>query len=466
MGVCGPPRLVRAGRGTRLRPLAERLRSLLSGLPQAKLPRLVLRGYRGELRYEAFFPVAAALMEGGFIGVIAAKTFEVHPAVLALISAAPMFGNLSSFAWARLARGRRKVPLLIGLQSLFLLCVLAVAFVPLGPLGVWLLTGSMIVSRLVLSGIITIRSLVWTLNYPREARGRFTSRLAALATLTISLTSLAGSFLLDENPEAFRILYALAALVGVAGVVAFARVPVLRERAHLVLEKHSPEPRSGVRGQGIVSLLRDDPLYARYQTWQFLLGTGNMMVEAPLTYLVSRQLDASYAVSISITLVIPLLLTLLTLPLWASYIDRVHVCEFRAWHSWLFAFSQALMWYGALSGSLAWLSVSRAILGVARGGGMLAWQLGHNDFADRARAGPYMGIHVTLTGVRGAFAPFLGMWLYVGSSVGTGFASEFGDLAPAFPGLGANLMLLSTGLSALAAVGFGTLHRRIRRIIS
>ena len=40
-------------------------------------------------------------------------------------------------------------------------------------------------------------------------------------------------------------------------------------------------------------------------------------------------------------------------------------------------------------------------MGVARGGGSLAWQLGHNDFARADQLSAYMGIHVTLTGVRG-----------------------------------------------------------------
>ncbi len=58
--------------------------------------------------------------------------------------------------------------------------------------------------------------------------------------------------------------------------------------------------------------------------------------------------------------------------------------------------------------------MGRVITGIVNGGGSLAWQLGHNDFAPRDQLSTYMGIHVTLTGVRGAFAPFLGMALYLG----------------------------------------------------
>ena len=94
----------------------------------------------------------------------------------------------------------------------------------------------------------------------------------------------------------------------------------------------------------------------------------------------------------------------MTIPLWGNYLDRVHIVEFRSRHSWWFATSQLALWYGALTGSLLWVGVSRVVLGLARGGGMIAWQLGHNDFADQERVGVYMGIHVTLTGLRGVFA--------------------------------------------------------------
>src|SRR5262245_13099450 len=101
-------------------------------------------------------------MEGGFIGVIADKLFHVHPAVLALITAAPMFGNLSSAFWARHAHGRRRVPFATALMGGFALCVALVALVPEGAVGASLLVGALVVARLLLGGIVTLRSVVWT----------------------------------------------------------------------------------------------------------------------------------------------------------------------------------------------------------------------------------------------------------------------------------------------------------------
>jgi drug/metabolite transporter (DMT)-like permease len=64
-----------------------------------------------------------------------------------------------------------------------------------------------------------------------------------------------------------------------------------------------------------------------------------------------------------------------------------------------------------------------------------------------------MGIHVTLTGVRGAFAPFLGMALYLGSDARGGL--------PAVPGIGAGLFLVSAVLAVSAWRGFDRLRREL-----
>ena len=59
-----------------------------------------------------------------------------------------------------------------------------------------------------------------------------------------------------------------------------------------------------------------------------------------------------------------------------------------------------MLWLGAL------------LLAFAYAGSNLGWNLGHNDFASVGRAQHYMGVHVTLTGVRGAIGPPAGILIY------------------------------------------------------
>jgi len=416
------------------------------------LPPAVTRSFRHEQLTECTLPVALSLIEGGFAAVVAAKTFDAPPWLLAVISASPMFGNLSSFVWNRVASARSKVPMVVTLQGLVLVCVFAIALSPRSMVGATVLVCSVIIGRLLIAGVITARSVTWSLNYGRHLRARVTSRLQVLSSfITVLTTSIAG-LILDAHPENYRWLYAAGALVGTIGVWSFSRVTVQGELRHRVLERQGDSNADG--RNGFIQILRTDNKYARYQLHQFTSGVAAMMLEPALVYLVSKQLGASYIVSIGIIMIIPFAMNLITLPLWGRYLDRVHVAEFRARQNAMWVLGVLIMFWGALTGSLAWIAAGRLVNGIVNGGGSLAWQLGHNDFAPRDQLAAYMGIHVTLTGVRGAFAPFLGMALYVGWARGA--------VLPGLPGLGPYLFLVSAALGVVAWRGFNTLRHEVR----
>ena len=420
-----------------------------------------LEAYRRERTWTLTANAAYAVTAGGFVAVVADKVWAVHPAVIAAVSAAPMFSNLSGVLWTRLAHGRRKVPFLAVMTAASVVVTAAIAFAPPGPAGAALLVLGMMVANVLLSGIIAIRSTVWSLNYDRAVRGRVTGRFNLMTTGVIVVVSFTGSLLMDRDPESFRAIYLATAALGIAGVVSIARVPVLGEAGHLALERdeHADAGGDGAH-RGMWALLREDADYARYLGWQFVLGVSNMMVEAPLIYLISNQLQASYVVSIGLVTVVPMALATVTLPVWAHYLDRVHIVEFRTRQAGFWVLSQAATWLGAWAGSLALVALGRVVLGLARGGGSLAWNLGHNDFASQRNLAAYMGLHVTLTGLRGLFAPFLGMLLFVGWSEHT--LPWIGATLPAFEGIGSGAFAISCALSAIAGIGYLRLWRQLR----
>ena len=411
----------------------------------------VQKSFQREQLCELTLPLATSLMEGGFVAVVAAKTFDAEPWVIAVISAAPMFGNLSSFFWNQIATGRPKVPMVVVLQGLVLLCVAAIAASPQSRSGAFILLASVVLSRILIAGIMTARSVAWSLNYERALRARATGRLQAITSLMVVVTTGIGGLVLDARPENFRWLYGGGALLGSLGVWSFWGVSVMGEQRHRVLERRGTRDGSG--RNSFFAILRDDRRYARYQLYQFISGVAAMMLEPPLVYIVSRQIGASYVASIGIVLLIPFLSMLGTLPWWARYLDRVHVAEFRARQNSVWVIGILIMFIGAWQLSLWWLAVGRIVISIVNGGGTLAWQLGHNDFAPRDRLSAYMGVHVTLTGVRGAFAPFLGMALYLGW--------DAKGYVPGTTGLGPWVFLVSAVLGVVAWRGFDVLRREI-----
>jgi cyanate permease len=144
----------------------------------------------------------------------------------------------------------------------------------------------------------------------------------------------------------------------------------------------------------------------------FVFGLGNIMLIAPLAIMLQEKFHLGYWPSILITSAIPDIVMPIAIPLWARLLRRTHVIEFRSIHSWAYVSASFGMLLAVTTGQVWLLFVTAVLVGVADGGGVLAWNLGHHDFAKDHNASQYMGVHVTLTGIRGLIAPFLGVGIY------------------------------------------------------
>ena len=325
----------------------------------------IQRSFRAERAAELTTPAALVLLEGGVVGVIAAKIYEVEPLTLALISAAPMFANLSSFFWSRLSAGRSKIAFACALQALIIACVVCVALMPSGTWGAAVLVSSMIASRVLLAGVVTVRSVIWSLNFARHQRARATSQLQMInAIVTVIISSAIGP-LLDLYPDSLAWIYWSGAVLGGLGLLLFAQVRVVGEARQRVRERQ--QRRSPAHSMRFIQILRTDKWFRWYQINMFGAGFSNMLIEAPLIFIITREMQASYTVSIMLTMVIPFAVSLICMPLWANYLDRVHVAQFRARQSVLWILAQLLTMLGALLESLVWLVIARTIMGIARG---------------------------------------------------------------------------------------------------
>lgn len=430
-----------------------------SFLPGA-MPAMSRRNYAWELRSVLLMPAAVACVEGNVVGVIAKKGFvprvggeEAHPSlnyVVAALAAAGPLAMLSSMLWTRLFHQRDRVRCVNVLQLSLLGCVLGLAMAPFNWLGIAMLLLFTLLARSLATGIVTARSDIWRANYPRRARARATGRLTILTTAVVALTSVAIALVMDVERlqgHGFRVVYVGAIGVAGVGVWAFSHIRwrgraqhMARERSDADVALNLPGPRSMLR------VLRDDRWYRRFMVAQFVLGAPNLASAAVFIIAMEDVFAPNYTRSIALAHVIPLVMPILTIPMWAHLLDRMHIIRFRVYHSWFFVAANALIGIAMIVESEPLLVLSRVVLGVAFAGGMLAWALGHHDFATRELASIYMGIHATLTGVRGFIAPFLGTLLYQGLTLR--------PAGPHVPGLGGWTFIVLAGIGAIAALMF------------
>jgi len=197
----------------------------------------------------------------------------------------------------------------------------------------------------------------------------------------------------------------------------------------------------------------------------FLLGISNVAAVPVFIIALDDAFILNYTPALLLTHVIPVLLPVLVIPLWARILDRVHIVQFRTYHSWFFIVANVLMALGFAAESMTLLTIARVVLGIAFGGGMLAWNLGHHDFAKRELASVYMGIHATLTGVRGAIGPFIGVLLYAGLTLPAWTGVDSKTMPQVFTsGIGGWTFMVFAASGGVGAILFSRLLRDMRRL--
>ena len=138
---------------------------------------------------------------------------------------------------------------------------------------------------------------------------------------------------------------------------------------------------------------------------------------------------------------------------WAKLLDRNHIFYFRSIHSWGFVIALIVFLTAQITSFTELFYVGSILYGVAISGGVIGWNLGHNDFVGKSTSleneNPmdYMAIHVTLTGLRGLIMPLVGISLYQWLEITT-------------PGNGKYALFLPLSMTSLGAILFVLFSRQ------
>jgi len=390
---------------------------------------------------------AAVLVKQHFAGV--APKVAVNLAV-ALVSGAPAFSNVVSFVWANVAHGRGRVQLMVAMQAAFAVLVGCVSFASREASGLAMTVLSVIAARAVWAGILTVRAAVWSANYPRNVLARITGRIVIVNSLTVALAAALVGWALERRAVDARWLYGGGALAGLAAAWLYRAMRVRRE-FRLLAEESASAARSEPFSLAMFSrILREDPAYREYMLWMGVFGGGTLMLTGQLVLIFSEQLHLSSAMQIALLAVVPLVTQPIFLPWWARLFDGSHVVRYRSRQGWAIVLASAAMCLGVFAASAPLLWLGSILLGAAQAGANLGWNLGHNDFASAGRAQHYMGVHVTLTGVRGGLAPPVGVLAYMALEAWRRGAGEWA-------------LLLPLGLTTMGALGFCRMQMSLSR---
>lgn len=417
---------------------------------QARQAPFLSRGnFVHEMRHILGWGAVAGLVEGNFAAFVAAQIFHGGPLLITIAATTPVAAHLTNLVWGMLCVGRPKVRMMTLSAAGVVLLTGTVGAVPPTGWGGWVFVAQMAAAQFFMTGIVSTRSALWKANYPQWVRARLAARVQVVRTLTQLATLGIGAAALNVAPWAYRWLYPLVAVAGVVSLFMLRGMRVRGERGMLA-RIHRGEgtglveplrfwavlsPRRVVAGA--LRVLRADVPFRNYCVAQMFAGSANLIVRSVVVVVIADRLlagvHASFWVGAVLLDVLPRLVTLGSMGRFAAYFDRVGVLRFRVFHG--------VLWLSALLiGTLGTWAVSRhadleagmfllgigafagyaVVMGACQGGGNIAWNLGHLHFAHPQDAEVYMGIHVSLTGLRGLILPSVGMLLWHGARGWTG----------------------------------------------
>lgn len=415
-----------------------------------RIPFLSRYNFFHEFHHILAWGVVVGLIEGNFASIVVAKTFNGSEFLISVASATPMAMHIFSLMWGAYCVGRRKLRIFTFCTTGTALMLASVAMTPDIALGGWLFVLQMAAAQFFQTGAVTVRSALWKSNYPPLVRGQIAARLQVARAVTRlgSVALIAKCF--DLDPHSYRWIYPAAAIVGVIGVWCLQRMRVrgevgaLRrlhegEREDGALTGHASTQRIFSSTHVVTSaihVLKQDARFRSYCIAQMFAGITNLLVRAVIVVILTKQvlvgMKSEYWLNTVLLELLPMVLMLATMHASARYFDRSGVLRYRTiqMFGWLLAIFFGMC--GTLAiGHIDWLGPQALLIsvgcfamfsifrGICLGGGSIAWNLGHLHFANSDDAEVYMGIHVSLTGLRAMFIPMAGMalWNWIGWGV-------------------------------------------------
>ena len=386
--------------------------------------------FRHEMISTVFLGLAMGVVLPPFTQLFASNSLGAGPWLLAILFTQVAFGNLFGTVLGEHLQQRRRIRYVVGARVILAVIMLLIAALPVGRQSAIPYTALLLAAALLTAIVLNVRASVWHSNYPHALRGQIISRQFIINAVAGIISIKLAGYAMDVWPWAHRLVYALAAAGMLASAYTYSKIRVRGERGML-----NDESGKAVHLLEGFRLLRRDPHYGRFMAWQMLSGGAVLMTFPLITLMLTTDcLHVDFSRGTTALTLVPLGLSVLGAPFMGRLFDRMTVTRFRGFGAALWAASRALLYPALIAQSWTWVLIAFAVEGVARSTGSLAFNIGHTRFTRPENSQAYMGIHMTLQGIRGLTMPFLGAWLY---------------------GLmGTEILLLGAGVQFVAAIGF------------
>lgn len=257
-------------------------------------------------------------------------------------------------------------------------------------------------------------SAMWQANVSPANRNRLWGLTAVVMTLISMAAAYASGLMLDLDPWSYRWMYAASGALGMLGIYVLATSP-LRGKYKLTASSVVPSfNRSVVQPlRNLVRLLNNDRDYLHFEIAFFLYGVAFMLMAPAMPMFMVDEAHMTYEQSGMAAGLLGQLGMVFAVVIWGRLMDRLGPTLLCAIIFTILAgFPGVLLLAPYLTAHgipiVLVVYTSYIIFGLGMSGIHIAWSLGPVNFAGNRDASTYLGVHVTLTGLRGSVAPMLG----------------------------------------------------------
>ena len=348
------------------------------------------------------------LWRGGFEGVlssgaqtfclfIAIRFFNAGETIKALIAAAPFMGMFLSMLLLHYASMTNWKKSTWGAVPSFITgcCLLIAAWAQ----SLTLFACLVIAGYICRSALLPFITEIYSDNYPSGKRAAFFSKPLLLSVGIAALSGFIGSWFLELNINNYHWIFTFLGFCAFAKAVAIFSMP-----SEPIIDSPHTNPFGNMK-----YIIKDKSFGYVLLTW-FIMGFANLWtLPLRVDYVTAPEwgIEGSAIYVAMIITIIPETIRMILIPFWASLFDKMNFVVLRMILNLFFGFGVLLFFVT----SNPWvIGMGSALIGAAFAGGSIAWNLWVTKYAPPGKAGAYMSVHVSLTGIRGTIGPILGYW--------------------------------------------------------
>jgi MFS family permease len=192
--------------------------------------------------------------------------------------------------------------------------------------------------------------------------------------------------------------------------------------------------------RGAKTLFRDDPNFFRFEMSFMLYGMAFMILQPVLPFFLVDEIQVQYSEAATARGLLFWGVVALLSPFFGRMLDRWNAVRVSIVGFAILTLFPIVL---AVSSGIGGVYAAFTLYGMAMAAVNIAWTMGPILFAGKKDAASYMGVHVTMVGIRGLLGNPLGLLLF----------QTIGSRAT---------FLVSSGFFVAAVVTMWRLHRRMR----